>query len=104
MWTKFSRSCWLKGFSHYFVGQNCTDDLEDDALKGLLPAFIRNSVLSKKPSSGSLLGSHKNMGTVSMTVQLVSLLRAGTTHLCPEVTLQEEANQASTLPHTVCRK
>ncbi|NXG02350.1 TRAIP ligase, partial [Sakesphorus luctuosus] len=44
--------------------ENWADDLEDDVLKGLLPAFIRNSVLSKKPSSGSLLGSHKNMGLV----------------------------------------
>ena len=86
------------------MGQNWADDLEDDALKGLLPAFIRNSVLSKKPSSGSLLGPHKNTGTVSMTVQLVSLLRAGTAHLCPEVTLPKEANPAFTLPHTVCGK
>ncbi|KFW11564.1 TRAF-interacting protein, partial [Eurypyga helias] len=46
--------------------ENWADDLEDDALKGLLPAFIRNSVLSKKPSSGSLLAPHKNMGTVRM--------------------------------------
>ncbi|KAM9374689.1 E3 ubiquitin-protein ligase TRAIP [Phaethornis superciliosus] len=46
--------------------ENWPDDLEDDALKGLLPAFIRNSVLSKKPSSGSLLGAHKNMGAVRM--------------------------------------
>uniref|UniRef100_A0A663EUV0 TRAF interacting protein n=1 Tax=Aquila chrysaetos chrysaetos TaxID=223781 RepID=A0A663EUV0_AQUCH len=46
--------------------ENWADDLEDDALKGLLPAFIRNSVLSKKPASGSLLGPHKNMGTVRM--------------------------------------
>ncbi|NWZ79448.1 TRAIP ligase, partial [Poecile atricapillus] len=44
--------------------ENGADDLEDDALKGLLPAFIRNSVLSKKPSLGGLLGSHKNMGSV----------------------------------------
>ncbi|XP_064523990.1 E3 ubiquitin-protein ligase TRAIP isoform X1 [Pseudopipra pipra] len=44
--------------------ENWADDVEDDVLKGLLPAFIRNSVLSKKPSLGSLLGSHKNMGTV----------------------------------------
>ncbi|NXH44449.1 TRAIP ligase, partial [Dicaeum eximium] len=44
--------------------ENGADDLEDDALKGLLPAFIRNSFLSKKPSSGGLLGSHKNMGSV----------------------------------------
>ncbi|NWH41285.1 TRAIP ligase, partial [Chloropsis hardwickii] len=44
--------------------ENGPDDLEDDALKGLLPAFIRNSFLSKKPSSGGLLGSHKNMGSV----------------------------------------
>ncbi|NXB81430.1 TRAIP ligase, partial [Donacobius atricapilla] len=44
--------------------ENGPDDLEDDALKGLLPAFIRNSVLSKKPSLGGLLGSHKNMGSV----------------------------------------
>ncbi|NXU84826.1 TRAIP ligase, partial [Xiphorhynchus elegans] len=44
--------------------ENWADDLEDDALKGLLPAFIRNSVLSKKPSSGSLLGPHKNVGIV----------------------------------------
>ncbi|NWU99179.1 TRAIP ligase, partial [Upupa epops] len=44
--------------------ETCTDDLEDDALKGLLPAFIRNSVLSKKPFLGSSLGPHKNTGTV----------------------------------------
>ncbi|NWT57076.1 TRAIP ligase, partial [Erythrocercus mccallii] len=44
--------------------ENGADDLEDDALQGLLPAFIRNSVLSKKPSSSGLLGSHKNMGSV----------------------------------------
>lgn len=74
----FSRLCWLKGFSCCFVGQNGADDLEDDALKGLLPAFIRNSVLSKKPSLGGLPGSHKNMGVVSITVQLVSMPRAGT--------------------------
>ncbi|NXK25659.1 TRAIP ligase, partial [Arenaria interpres] len=46
--------------------ENWADDLEDDALKGLLPGFIRSSVLSKKPSSGSLLGPHKNTGTVRM--------------------------------------
>ncbi|XP_062441631.1 E3 ubiquitin-protein ligase TRAIP [Rhea pennata] len=44
--------------------ENLADDLEDEALKGLLPAFIRNSVLSKKPSSGSLLGPPKHVGTV----------------------------------------
>ncbi|NXC05184.1 TRAIP ligase, partial [Orthonyx spaldingii] len=44
--------------------ENWADDLEDDALKGLVPAFIRNSVLSKKPSSGSSLGPHKNVGSV----------------------------------------
>ncbi|NWR81474.1 TRAIP ligase, partial [Centropus unirufus] len=46
--------------------ENWADDMEDDALKGLLPAFIRNSVLSKKPSSGSLLGLCKNTGAVRM--------------------------------------
>ncbi|NXG53199.1 TRAIP ligase, partial [Psilopogon haemacephalus] len=46
--------------------ENWADDLEDDALKGLLPAFVRNSVLSKKSSLGSFLGPHKNMGTVRM--------------------------------------
>ncbi|XP_054243477.1 E3 ubiquitin-protein ligase TRAIP [Indicator indicator] len=46
--------------------ENWADDLEDDTFKGLLPAFIRNSLLSKKPSSGSFLGSHKNTGTVRM--------------------------------------
>ncbi|NXO10664.1 TRAIP ligase, partial [Oriolus oriolus] len=44
--------------------ENRADDLEDDALKGLLPAFIRNSVLSKKPSWGSLRAPHNNMGSV----------------------------------------
>ncbi|NWT16864.1 TRAIP ligase, partial [Vireo altiloquus] len=44
--------------------ENRADDLEDEALKGLLPAFIRNSVLSKKPSSGSFQGPHNNMGSV----------------------------------------
>lgn len=78
MWIPFSRLCWLKSFSCYFVKQNRADDLEDDALEGLLPAFIRNSVFSKKSPSGGLLGSHKNMGSVSMTVQLVSVPRAGT--------------------------
>lgn len=42
------------------------DDPDDDLLKGLLPAFIRNSVLSRKPSGSSSLGLHKNIGTVSM--------------------------------------
>ncbi|NXK56962.1 TRAIP ligase, partial [Chauna torquata] len=46
--------------------ENWADDLEDETLKGFLPAFIRNSVLSKKPMSGSLLGPHKNRGTVRM--------------------------------------
>ncbi|XP_063204001.1 E3 ubiquitin-protein ligase TRAIP isoform X2 [Chroicocephalus ridibundus] len=46
--------------------ENWADDLEADALKGLLPTYIRNSVLAKKPSSGSLLGPHKNTGTVRM--------------------------------------
>uniref|UniRef100_A0A8C5IUL9 TRAF interacting protein n=1 Tax=Junco hyemalis TaxID=40217 RepID=A0A8C5IUL9_JUNHY len=46
--------------------ENGADDLEDDALKGLLPAFIRNSFLSKKPSSGGVLGSHRNTGSVRM--------------------------------------
>ncbi|NWI75066.1 TRAIP ligase, partial [Dryoscopus gambensis] len=44
--------------------ENGADDLEDDALKGLLPAFIRNSVLSRKPSLGSLRRPHHNMGSV----------------------------------------
>ncbi|NXU33474.1 TRAIP ligase, partial [Drymodes brunneopygia] len=44
--------------------ENEADDLEDDAFKGLLPAFIRNAVLSKKPSSVGLLASHRNMGSV----------------------------------------
>ncbi|NWH95543.1 TRAIP ligase, partial [Aegithalos caudatus] len=42
------------------------DDLEDDALRGLLPAFIRNSALSKKPYSGGFLGPNKNTGLVRM--------------------------------------
>ncbi|NXQ46948.1 TRAIP ligase, partial [Catharus fuscescens] len=46
--------------------ENRADDLEDDALEGLLPAFIRNSVFSKKSPSGGLLCSHKNMGSVRM--------------------------------------
>ncbi|XP_061864541.1 E3 ubiquitin-protein ligase TRAIP [Colius striatus] len=46
--------------------ENWADDLEDDALKGLLPTFVRNSLLSKKPSSGSLLGPQKHTGTVRM--------------------------------------
>ncbi|KAK2534263.1 hypothetical protein Q9233_004107 [Columba guinea] len=46
--------------------ENWADDLEDDALKGLLPGFIRNSVISKKPSLGSLLALPKNTGTVRM--------------------------------------
>ncbi|NXS77823.1 TRAIP ligase, partial [Erpornis zantholeuca] len=44
--------------------ENRADDMEDEALKGLLPAFIRNSVLSKKPSLGNLQGPHNNMGCV----------------------------------------
>ncbi|NXA55344.1 TRAIP ligase, partial [Nothocercus julius] len=46
--------------------ENWADDLEDEALRGLLPAFVRNSVLSKKPSSGSFLGPHKHVGAVRM--------------------------------------
>ncbi|NXH99456.1 TRAIP ligase, partial [Pachycephala philippinensis] len=44
--------------------ENRADALEDAALKGLLPPFIKNSLLSKKPSSGSLRGPHSNMGCV----------------------------------------
>ncbi|NXC63019.1 TRAIP ligase, partial [Aleadryas rufinucha] len=40
------------------------DKLEDYARKGLLPPFIRNSLLSKKQSLGSVRGPHKNMGSV----------------------------------------
>ncbi|XP_052535296.1 E3 ubiquitin-protein ligase TRAIP isoform X2 [Tympanuchus pallidicinctus] len=46
--------------------ENWGDDLEDETLKGFLPAFIRNSVFSKKPVSGSLLRPHTNMGKVRM--------------------------------------
>lgn len=46
--------------------ENWGDDLEDETLKGFLPAFIRNSVFSKKPVSGSLLGPHRNVGKVRM--------------------------------------
>ncbi|OXB78646.1 UNVERIFIED_CONTAM: hypothetical protein H355_002611 [Colinus virginianus] len=45
--------------------ENWGDDLEDETIRGFLPAFIRNSVFSKKPVSGSLLGPHKNMGKTS---------------------------------------
>ncbi|NXE63766.1 TRAIP ligase, partial [Calcarius ornatus] len=44
--------------------ENGADDLEDDALKGLLPAFLRNSFKKKKPSSGGLLGSHRKKKSV----------------------------------------
>ncbi|NWH81399.1 TRAIP ligase, partial [Piaya cayana] len=46
--------------------ENWADDVEDDVLNGLLPVFIRNSVLSKKPSSGSSLGPRKDTGAVRM--------------------------------------
>ncbi|NXC49344.1 TRAIP ligase, partial [Penelope pileata] len=46
------------------TAENWGDDLEDKTLKGFLPAFIRNSVFSKKPMTGSMLGPHKNMGKV----------------------------------------
>uniref|UniRef100_A0A8D0G8H5 TRAF interacting protein n=1 Tax=Sphenodon punctatus TaxID=8508 RepID=A0A8D0G8H5_SPHPU len=46
--------------------ENWAGDSEDDHLGDYLPAFIRNSVLSKKPPVGSLLGSHKNIGIVRM--------------------------------------
>ncbi|XP_067417366.1 E3 ubiquitin-protein ligase TRAIP isoform X2 [Emydura macquarii macquarii] len=39
---------------------------EDDPLEELLPAFIRNSILSRKPAVGSLMGPHKNTGVVRM--------------------------------------
>uniref|UniRef100_A0A8C6ZT15 TRAF interacting protein n=1 Tax=Nothoprocta perdicaria TaxID=30464 RepID=A0A8C6ZT15_NOTPE len=44
--------------------ENWADDLEDEALQGLLPAFVRNSVLSKKAPSGSLLPPRKHVGAV----------------------------------------
>ncbi|KGL72881.1 TRAF-interacting protein, partial [Tinamus guttatus] len=46
------------------TAEDWAEDLEDEALRGLLPAFIRNSVLSKKPFSGSLLGPPKHAGAV----------------------------------------
>lgn len=49
-----------------FLGQNCVGEPEDDLLEEFFPAFIRNSVLSRKPPMGSLLGPHKNTGAVSM--------------------------------------
>uniref|UniRef100_A0A8C2YAN0 TRAF interacting protein n=1 Tax=Coturnix japonica TaxID=93934 RepID=A0A8C2YAN0_COTJA len=48
------------------TAENCGDDLEDKALKGFMPGFIRNSAFSKKPMSGSLLGPHRNVGKVRM--------------------------------------
>ncbi|XP_072203113.1 E3 ubiquitin-protein ligase TRAIP isoform X2 [Excalfactoria chinensis] len=56
----------VEGSSHYTAGQNWGDDLEDKTIKGFLPGFIRNSVFSKKPMSGSLLGPHRNVGKVRM--------------------------------------
>ncbi|POI30564.1 hypothetical protein CIB84_005687 [Bambusicola thoracicus] len=65
--------------------ENWGDDLEDETLKGFLPAFIRNSVFSKKPVSGSLLGPHRNVGKVSSAVGGAALL--GHSH---ELQMQEE--------------
>uniref|UniRef100_A0A8C3F3Q2 TRAF interacting protein n=1 Tax=Chrysemys picta bellii TaxID=8478 RepID=A0A8C3F3Q2_CHRPI len=49
-----------------FLGQNWAGEQEDDPLEEFFPAFIRNSVLSRKPPVSSLLGPHKNTGAVRM--------------------------------------
>ncbi|XP_029768519.1 E3 ubiquitin-protein ligase TRAIP isoform X2 [Terrapene carolina triunguis] len=46
--------------------ENWAGEPEDDPLEEFFPAFIRNSVLSRKPPVGSLLGPHKNTGAVRM--------------------------------------
>uniref|UniRef100_A0A8C4Y3A4 TRAF interacting protein n=1 Tax=Gopherus evgoodei TaxID=1825980 RepID=A0A8C4Y3A4_9SAUR len=46
--------------------ENWAGEPEEDPLEEFFPAFIRNSVLSRKPPVGSLLGPHKNSGAVRM--------------------------------------
>ncbi|XP_044881340.1 E3 ubiquitin-protein ligase TRAIP isoform X3 [Mauremys mutica] len=46
--------------------ENWASEPEEDPLEEFFPAFIRNSVLSRKPPVGSLLGPHKNSGAVRM--------------------------------------
>ncbi|XP_074929062.1 E3 ubiquitin-protein ligase TRAIP isoform X2 [Chelonoidis abingdonii] len=46
--------------------ENGAGEPEEDPLEEFFPAFIRNSVLSRKPPVGSLLGPHKNSGAVRM--------------------------------------
>ncbi|XP_065407509.1 E3 ubiquitin-protein ligase TRAIP isoform X4 [Chrysemys picta bellii] len=46
--------------------ENWAGEQEDDPLEEFFPAFIRNSVLSRKPPVSSLLGPHKNTGAVRM--------------------------------------
>ncbi|XP_050814657.1 E3 ubiquitin-protein ligase TRAIP isoform X2 [Gopherus flavomarginatus] len=46
--------------------ENWAGEPEEDSLEEFFPAFIRNSVLSRKPPVGSLLGPHKNSGAVRM--------------------------------------
>ncbi|XP_066472455.1 E3 ubiquitin-protein ligase TRAIP isoform X1 [Tiliqua scincoides] len=44
--------------------ENSSCDTEDEHLEDLLPAFIRNSVLSKRPPMNSMLAPHRNTGIV----------------------------------------
>uniref|UniRef100_A0A8C8S1Y1 TRAF interacting protein n=1 Tax=Pelusios castaneus TaxID=367368 RepID=A0A8C8S1Y1_9SAUR len=46
--------------------ENWAGELEADPIDELLPALTRNSVLSRKPAVGSLMGPHKNTGVVRM--------------------------------------
>ncbi|XP_074861179.1 E3 ubiquitin-protein ligase TRAIP isoform X2 [Carettochelys insculpta] len=46
--------------------ENWAGELEDDPLEELFPAFLKNSVLSRKPPIGSLMAPPKNTGTVRM--------------------------------------
>ncbi|XP_054833378.1 E3 ubiquitin-protein ligase TRAIP [Eublepharis macularius] len=46
--------------------ENCSADAEGEHLEDLLPAFIRNSVLSKRPRGSSSLMPQRNIGIVRM--------------------------------------
>ncbi|XP_061473756.1 E3 ubiquitin-protein ligase TRAIP [Rhineura floridana] len=46
--------------------ENCSGDTDDEHLEDLLPAFIRNSVLSKRPPVNNMLAPQRNTGIVKI--------------------------------------
>lgn len=57
--------------------QSCSADTDDEHLEDLLPAFIRNSVMSKRPPASNMLVPQRNTGIVSTSGMCIRVLQCG---------------------------